>query len=234
MPHRGDRRRPHLVRGARRPRRAAARRPARRHPHLRASFGDVLPWLARGPPGDRRRAPGPRAHARHRPARCRSTGSPTTSPSSLDRLGGGGPVDLWGFSLGALTATGVAVRTRRRSAASSSRPSTSGPTATTRRSRRRSRTIPACPTRGGVRMPGRPPTRRWRRTPTTSSRSSSACSRSSTTGRAGPPTRSGRSPPRRSSSSATGTSSASTTPPRCSTSSPTAGSRSCPARSTPR
>lgn len=28
----------------------------------------------------------------------------------VDRVAAGGPVDLWGFSLGALTATGVAVR----------------------------------------------------------------------------------------------------------------------------
>jgi pimeloyl-ACP methyl ester carboxylesterase len=28
----------------------------------------------------------------------------------IDRVAGGGPADLWGFSLGALTATGVAVR----------------------------------------------------------------------------------------------------------------------------
>ena len=128
------------------------------------SFGDVLPWLTQG-----RRVIGVELQGHgHTP----DTGRPMSIErfaddvaELVDRVAGGGPVDLWGFSLGALTATGVAVRhPARRSGVSCSPPSTSGPTATTRRSRHRSRTIPASRPRRSS-PPGKPPTRRWRPNP---------------------------------------------------------------------
>jgi pimeloyl-ACP methyl ester carboxylesterase len=73
------------------------------------SFGDVLPWLARD-----RRVVGVELQGHgHTPDTGRAM--------SLDRFGddvaelideicGGGPVDVWGYSLGALTATSLAVR----------------------------------------------------------------------------------------------------------------------------
>ena len=64
---RRDRRRPHLVRGARRPGRTTAGRPARRRRHLPRQLRRRPSLADRGPPGDRRRARGPRPHARHRP-----------------------------------------------------------------------------------------------------------------------------------------------------------------------
>ena len=74
-----------------------------------ASFGDVLPWLTQG-----RRVIGVELQGHgHTP----DTGRPMSIErfaddvaELVDRVAGGGPVDLWGFSLGALTATGVAVR----------------------------------------------------------------------------------------------------------------------------
>ncbi len=74
-----------------------------------ASFGDVLPWLAQD-----RRVIGVELQGHgHTP----DTGRPMSIErfaddvaELVDRVAGGGPVDLWGFSLGALTATGVAVR----------------------------------------------------------------------------------------------------------------------------
>ena len=73
------------------------------------SFGDVLPWLAQG-----RRVIGIELQGHgHTP----DTGRPMSIErfaddiaALVDRVARGGPVDLWGFSLGALTATGVAVR----------------------------------------------------------------------------------------------------------------------------
>ena len=75
---------------------------------FRRSFGDVLSWL-RGPPGHRRRAPRPRPHARHRPAMSIERFSDDVA-ELIDRIAGGGPVDVWGYSLGALTATSLALR----------------------------------------------------------------------------------------------------------------------------
>ena len=161
------------------------------------SFGDVLPWLTQG-----RRVIGVELQGHgHTP----DTGRPMSIErfaddvaELVDRVAGGGPVDLWGFSLGALTATGVAVRhpskvRRLVLAAVNIRPD-----GYHRRSRHQSRTIPASPPSRSS-PPGKPPMTRSRPTPTTSSRSSSACSRSSTTGPAGPTTRSAPSPPPRSS-----------------------------------
>ncbi len=73
------------------------------------SFGDVLPWLSEG-----RRVIGVELQGHgHTP----DTGRPMSIErfaddvaELIDRVAGGGPVDLWGFSLGALTATGLAVR----------------------------------------------------------------------------------------------------------------------------
>src|SRR4051812_15391052 len=72
------------------------------------SFGDVLPWLTKG-----RRVIGVELQGHgHTP----DTGRPMSInrfaddvAQMLDRLGIEG-ADMWGFSLGALTATGVAVR----------------------------------------------------------------------------------------------------------------------------
>ena len=117
----------------------------------------------------------------------------------IDRVAGGGPVDVWGFSLGALTATSLALRhpakvRRLVLAASNIRPDGYHPEITAPE-----QDDPRLPTEeefadlaGRLRGGGA-------RTRPTSSRSSSACSRSSTTSPAGPPTRSGRSPPPRSS-----------------------------------
>ena len=73
------------------------------------SFGDVLPWLAR-----RHRVIGVELQGHgHTP----DTGRPMSIErfgddvaELIDRVAGGGPVDVWGYSLGALTATSLAVR----------------------------------------------------------------------------------------------------------------------------
>jgi pimeloyl-ACP methyl ester carboxylesterase len=73
------------------------------------TFGDVLPWLA---PGRRVIGVELQGHG-HTPDTDRpmSIGRFADDVAELvDRIAGGGPVDLWGFSLGALAATGVAVR----------------------------------------------------------------------------------------------------------------------------
>ena len=73
------------------------------------SFGDVLPWLTRG-----RRVIGVELQGHGHtadPGRAMSIERFGDDVAELvDRVAGGGPVDLWGFSLGALTATSVAVR----------------------------------------------------------------------------------------------------------------------------
>src|SRR3954451_14589511 len=74
-----------------------------------SSFGDVLPWLAPG-----RRGVGIELEGHgHTP----DTGRPMSIDrfgddvaELIDRVAGGGPVDVWGYSLGALTATSLAVR----------------------------------------------------------------------------------------------------------------------------
>ena len=154
------------------------------------SFGDVLPWLTQG-----RRVIGVELQGHgHTP----DTGRPMSIERFADdvaelveRVAGGGPVDLWGFSLGALTATGVAVRhpskvRRLVLAAVNIRPDGYHPEIT-------------APEQDDPRLPTEQEFAAWqaayeavRPTPTTSSRSSSACSRSSTTGPAGPTTRSAR------------------------------------------
>jgi pimeloyl-ACP methyl ester carboxylesterase len=74
-----------------------------------ASFGDVLPWLAAC-----RRVIGVELQGHgHTP----DTGRPMSIERFADdvaelieRVAGGGPVDVWGYSLGALTATSLALR----------------------------------------------------------------------------------------------------------------------------
>jgi pimeloyl-ACP methyl ester carboxylesterase len=76
---------------------------------FQGSFGDVLPWLTEG-----RRVIGVELQGHgHTP----DTGRPMSLErfaddvaEVIDRVAEGGPVDVWGFSLGALTATSVAVR----------------------------------------------------------------------------------------------------------------------------
>jgi pimeloyl-ACP methyl ester carboxylesterase len=74
-----------------------------------ASFATVLPWLTQG-----RRVIGVELQGHgHTP----DTGRPMSIDrfgddvaELIDRVAGGGPVDVWGFSLGALTATSLALR----------------------------------------------------------------------------------------------------------------------------
>jgi len=73
------------------------------------SFGDVLPWLVEG-----HRVIGVELEGHgHTP----DTGRPLSIErladdvaELVDRVAGGGPVDVWGYSLGALTATSLALR----------------------------------------------------------------------------------------------------------------------------
>ena len=73
------------------------------------SFGDVLPWLADG-----RRVIGVELQGHgHTPDTGRAMSIERFGDDVaelIDRVAGGGPVDVWGFSLGALTATSLAVR----------------------------------------------------------------------------------------------------------------------------
>src|SRR3954462_9224105 len=73
------------------------------------SFGDVLPWLTEG-----RRVIGVELQGHGHTAdtgRAMSIDRFADDVAELiDRVAGGGPVDVWGFSLGALTATSLAVR----------------------------------------------------------------------------------------------------------------------------
>ena len=117
----------------------------RRDHDVRHQLRRRVAMACKGPPSDRGRAPMSWPHARHRPAhvdqalcrRCRRTRRPGGGRRAR-RPGGG-------FSLGAPTATGVAVRHPAEGPAARPAPwSTSGPTNTTPRSRHRSRTIPAC------------------------------------------------------------------------------------------
>jgi len=76
---------------------------------FRASFGDVLPWLSEG-----RRVIGVELQGHgHTPDTGRSMSIERFADDVaelIDRVADGGPVDVWGFSLGALTATALAVR----------------------------------------------------------------------------------------------------------------------------
>src|SRR5436305_12252263 len=76
---------------------------------FRASFGDVLPWLAEG-----RRVIGVELQGHgHTPDTGRALSIERFADDVaelIDRVADGGPVDVWGYSLGALTATSLAVR----------------------------------------------------------------------------------------------------------------------------
>ena len=73
------------------------------------SFGDVLPWLTQG-----RRVVGVELQGHgHTPDTGRAMSIERFADDVaelIDRVAGGGPVDVWGFSLGALTATSLALR----------------------------------------------------------------------------------------------------------------------------
>lgn len=73
------------------------------------SFDAVLPWLAEG-----RRVIGVELEGHgHTPDTGRAISIERFADDVvelIDRVAGGGPVDVWGFSLGALTATALAVR----------------------------------------------------------------------------------------------------------------------------
>src|SRR3954471_9123341 len=73
------------------------------------SFGDVLPWLSNG-----RRVIGVELQGHgHTPDTGRAMSIERFADDVaelIDRVAGGGPVDVWGYSLGALTATSLAVR----------------------------------------------------------------------------------------------------------------------------
>ena len=73
------------------------------------SFGDVLPWLTEG-----RRVIGVELQGHgHTPDTGRAMSIERFADDVaelIDRVAGGGPVDVWGFSLGALTATSLALR----------------------------------------------------------------------------------------------------------------------------
>jgi pimeloyl-ACP methyl ester carboxylesterase len=76
---------------------------------FRGNFGDVLPWLSEG-----RRVIGVELQGHgHTPDTGRAMSIDRFADDVaevIDGVGGGGPVDVWGFSLGALTATSLAVR----------------------------------------------------------------------------------------------------------------------------
>ncbi|HUG75152.1 MAG TPA: alpha/beta hydrolase, partial [Acidimicrobiia bacterium] len=73
------------------------------------SFGDVLPWLIEG-----RRVIGVELQGHgHTPDTGRAMSIERFADDVaelIDRVAGGGPVDVWGFSLGALTATSLVLR----------------------------------------------------------------------------------------------------------------------------
>src|SRR6476660_6896093 len=76
---------------------------------FQGSFGEVLPWLTEG-----RRVIGVELQGHgHTPdtGRAMSIERFADDVSELiDRVAGGGPVDVWGYSLGALTATSLTIR----------------------------------------------------------------------------------------------------------------------------
>ena len=160
---------------------------------FRGSFGDVLPWLTK-----RHRVIGVELQGHgHTPDTGRAMSIERFADDVaelIDRVADGGPVDVWGFSLGALTATSLALRhpakvRRLVLAASNIRPDGYHPEITAPE-----QDDPRLPTEGSS-PPGKPTTRPWRRHRRTSSHSSSACNQSFTTSPAGPLTRSVRSPP---------------------------------------
>jgi pimeloyl-ACP methyl ester carboxylesterase len=76
---------------------------------FQGSFGDVLPWLT-----ERHRVIGVELQGHgHTPDTGRAMSIERFADDVaelIDRVAGGGPVDVWGFSLGALTATSLALR----------------------------------------------------------------------------------------------------------------------------
>src|SRR3954451_17999024 len=76
---------------------------------FQGSFAGVLPWLTEG-----RRVIGVELQGHgHTPDTGRAMSIDRFADDVaelIDRVAGGGPVDVWGFSLGALTATSLAVR----------------------------------------------------------------------------------------------------------------------------
>jgi pimeloyl-ACP methyl ester carboxylesterase len=76
---------------------------------FRRSFDDVLPWLVDG-----RRVIGVELQGHgHTPDTGRAISFERLADDVaelIDRVAGGGPVDVWGYSLGALTATSLALR----------------------------------------------------------------------------------------------------------------------------
>lgn len=76
---------------------------------FRGSFGDVLPWLS-----EDRRVIGVELQGHgHTPDTGRAMSIERFADDVaelIDRIADGGPVDVWGFSLGALTATSLALR----------------------------------------------------------------------------------------------------------------------------
>src|SRR5215207_6962002 len=76
---------------------------------FRGSFGEVLPWLTEG-----RRVIGVELEGHgHTPDTGRALSIERFADDVaelIDAVAGGGPVDVWGYSLGALTATALAVR----------------------------------------------------------------------------------------------------------------------------
>ena len=140
---------------------------------FRGSFGNVLPWLTEG-----RRVIGVELQGHgHTPDTGRAMSIERFADDVaelIDRVAGGGPVDVWGFSLGALTATSLALRHpakvhRLVLAASNIRPDGYHPEIT-------------APEQDGPRLPTEEEFAAWQadyevvaRTRRTSSRSSSAC-----------------------------------------------------------
>src|SRR4051812_47071070 len=76
---------------------------------FRGSFGEVLPWLTEG-----RRVIGVELQGHgHTPDTGRDMSIERFADDVaelIDRIADGAPVDVWGFSLGALTATSLALR----------------------------------------------------------------------------------------------------------------------------
>src|SRR4051795_4752297 len=76
---------------------------------FQGSFGDVLPWLT-----EDRRVIGVELQGHgHTPDTGRAMSIDRFADDVaelIDRVAGGGPVDVWGYSLGGLTATSLAVR----------------------------------------------------------------------------------------------------------------------------
>ena len=165
-----------------------ARRPARRHPHLPRQLRRRPPLAHQGPQviGVELQGHG------HTPDTGRAMSIERFADDVaelIDRITNGGPVDVWGFSIGALTATSLALRypakiRRLVLAASNIRPDGYHPEITAPE-----QDNPACPPRKSS-PPGKPTTRPSRRNPRTSSLSWNTCNPSFTTSAAGPPTRS--------------------------------------------